>query len=283
MLNILISKKLYINLAIIIIIGILFVVGSIYSLSSFTRHGEEIEVPNFSGFYLDEIKEDIQYSDYKFTITDSIFDVNAEKGSIIAQSPQAGSMVKEGRNIYLTVVAVNPEMVAMPELLDLSLRNAKSKLQTYGIEILKLSYVPNIAKNAVVEVRFHDEEIFSGEKLEKGSGVELVLGLGSLKELIKIPLLIGMTHKQAENELHLASLNIGEEHFEEGDDITTTRIYRQSPNYSDEPKVKQGQKINLYYKSDANFDFEKLLKTIKPSNSINDSLIEQENKENLSI
>ena len=278
--NIFTNKGLYVNLLIIIILGISLLLGTIYSLSSFTRHGEEIEVPDFTGFYLDEIKEDVQYSDFKFTITDSIFDNNAEKGSIISQIPPAGAMVKEGRNIYLTVVAINPEMVTMPALLDLSLRNAKSKLQTYGIEILKLSYVPNIAKNAVVEVKFNDEEIFAGDKLEKGSGVELVLGLGAQRELIKVPLLIGMTHHEAESELHLASLNIGEEHFEEGDDINTARIYRQTPRFSDKPKVKQGQKIDLYYKSNENFDFENLLKTIRPSNHITDSLINQDNYEN---
>ncbi len=277
--NILSSKKLYINLGIIIILGISIIIGSVYSLNSFTRHGEEVSVPNFKGFYLNEIKEDIQYSTFEFTIVDSIYDINAEKGSIISQSPKAGDMVKEGRNIYLTVVAMNPEMVTMPALLDLSLRNAKSKLQTYGIEILKLSYAPNIAKNAVLEVKYNGEEIFEGDKLIRGSGVELVLGLGERKELIKVPLLIGMTHEEAENELHLASLNIGEEFFEEGDDVNTVRIYRQSPKYSDKPNVKLGQTINLYYKSDENFDFEKLLKTIRPSNSINDSLINQNNFE----
>ena len=167
----------------------------------------------------------------------------------------------------------------MPALVDLSLRNAQSKLQTYGIDILKLSYVPNIAKDAVVEVKLNGEEVYAGDRLEKGSGVELVLGLGSQRELIKVPLLIGMTHDEAEKELHLASLNFGEEHFEEGDDIKTVRIYRQTPNYSDKPIVKQGQKINLYYKSDEKFDFDKLLETIKPSNHITDSLINSENYE----
>lgn len=279
MLKILTSKKLLINIAVLLVLGISTLLLSIYSLNSFTRHGEEITVPDFKGFYLDEITEDVQYSNFKFTITDSVYDRHSEKGSIIVQSPVAGQKVKEGRNIYLTVVAMNAEMVSMPALLDLSLRNAKSKLQTYGIEILKLSYIPNIAKNAVLEVRQNGEEVYEDDKLLKGSGVELVLGLGELKELIKVPLLIGLTHLEAENELHLASLNIGDEHFEEGDDVTTVRIYRQIPAYSDKPTVKLGQKIELFYKSDANFDFEKHLQTIRPSNSISDSLINNDNFE----
>ena len=283
MLNIFTSKKLYINIAVLITLSIVLLIGVVYSLDSFTRHGDEIEVPDFAGYYLDEIENEALYSDFKFTITDSIFNKDAEKGSIFAQIPEAGSMVKSGRNIYLTVIAKMPEMVEVPELIDLSIRSAKSKLQTYGIEILKLSYIPNIAKDAVIEVKHNGEEIFAGDRLEKGAGVELVLGLGTQKELIEVPLLIGLTHQQAEDALHLASLNFGIEHFEEDDDKSTVRIYRQIPKYSDEPIVKQGQKIELFYKSDENFDFEKHLKSIRPSNKITDSLITQENSEEIEL
>ena len=279
MIKILTSKKLYINISVLITLSIVLLIGLVYSLDSFTRHGEEIEVPDFAGYYLDEIKDEVLYADFKFTITDSIFNKDAEKGSIFAQIPEAGSMVKSGRNIYLTVIAKMPEMVDVPELRDLSIRSAKSKLETYGIEVLKLSYIPNIAKDAVIEVKHNGEEIYAGDRLEKGSGVELVLGLGTQKELIKVPLFIGLTHQQAEDALHLASLNIGIEHFEEDDDKNTVRIYRQAPRFSDEPIVKPGQKIELYYKSDENFDFDALLKTIHPSNTITDSLISQDNNE----
>ncbi len=266
------SKKLYIHLAIIIGLAIILLIVAIYSLRSFTRHGEEITVPDFSGYYYNELKDQAEFSKFKFTIIDSVFDAGKEKGSIVSQDPKAESMVKEGRHIYLTVVAMKPETIEMPNLVDLSLRNASSVLETYGLKITKLSYVPDIAKNAVVEQHYKGEIIEEGTPIVKGSGIELVLGLGTDKNYIQVPLLVGMTRKQALEELHLASLNMGMEHFEEGDDTTTVRIYRQEPRYSQKKTVKMGANIDVWYKSDKNFDFDQYLKTLKAEEAKADSI-----------
>lgn len=272
MLEILKNKKLYINIGILFSIGVLFLIAIVYSLNSFTRHGETITVPDFTGYYYQELEGQPEFAKFKFTIIDSIYDSSKEKGSIVSQDPNADSKVKNGRHIYLTVVAMNPETIDMPNLVDLSLRNASSIIETYGLIINKLSYVPDIAKNAVVEQKYRGENIEEGTPIIKGSGIELVLGLGTENNYIKVPLLIGLTRKQAIDELHLASLNLGNEHFDQGDDTTTVRIYRQSPNYGKEQTVKMGEIIELWYKSEDNFDFDQYLKTIKSSDKSTDSL-----------
>lgn len=272
MLEIFKYKKLYINLGILVLIGMLILFATVYSLSSFTRHGETITVPDFSGYYYQELANQVEFSKFKFAIIDSIYDPEKEKGSIVSQDPMPDSKVKEGRHIYLTVVSINPESIAMPNLVDLSLRNASSIIETYGLKIIKLSYVTDIAKNAVVEQKYRGENIDEGTPIIKGSGIELVLGLGTENDFIKIPLLIGLTHKQAIQELHLASLNLGAEHYEQGDDTATVRIYRQSPNFSKEQFVKMGEKIELWYKSDDNFDFEQYIQTIKSRDNVTDTL-----------
>ena len=265
MLEILKSRKLYIHISILIGLGIIILLTVVYSLNSFTRHGETVSVPDFRGYYYNELQDQAEFDNFRFVIIDSIYDADKEKGTIASQDPKPEDLVKKNRTIYLTVIAMNPEMVQMPNLIDLSKRNAISILETYGLKVKKLGFVENIAKDAVVEQKYRGEEIEPETEIMKGSGVELILGLGSQKALIQIPLLIGLTRKQAISELHLASLNIGEEHFEEGDDTTTVRIYRQTPNYSEEANVKMGQSIDLYYKSNENFDFEQYIKTIKAS------------------
>jgi beta-lactam-binding protein with PASTA domain len=267
MLELLKNKKLYIHLSIIIGLGILILISIIFSLDNFTRHGEMVSVPDFRGYYYDELKDQAEFNKFRFVIIDSIYDASKEKGSIATQDPSPESLVKENRTIYLSVIAMNPEMVKMPNLIDLSKRNAISILETYGIKVKKLGFVENLAKDAVIEQKYREEEIEPGTEIIKGSGIELVLGLGAQKALIKAPLLIGLTRSQAIRELHLASLNLGEEHFEDGDDTTSVRIYRQVPKYSDKATVKMGESIELYYKSDKNFDFEQYLKTIKSSDN----------------
>ena len=266
------DKRFYIHVLILILLGIGLLFGTIYSLKHFTRHGEEISVPDFSGLLYEELISDPSYNDFQFSIIDSIFDLNREKGSVISQNPKFDSKVKSGRNIYITIVAFTPEHVEMPSLIDLSLRSATSLLETYGLRIAKLSYKPDIARNAVLEQKYLGEDIESGTSIEKGSAIELVLGLGEHRELVAVPLLLGKTHREAIEEIHNSSLNIGEEHFEAGDDTTKVRIYRQSPHYNANKVARFGTKIDLWYKSDEHFDFDALLKNSK-SSSI-DTIIE---------
>jgi len=259
------DKRFYIHLIIIIIIGVGLIWGTIFSLKAFTRHGEEISVPDFSDMIFEELDTDPAYENFNFTVVDSVYDLTREMGAVISQNPKPESKVKSGRTIYLSIVASNPELVEMPNLVDLSLRSASSLLQTYGLKVTKLSYVPDIAKNAVINQKYKGETIEEGEKIIKGSGIELVLGLGEQRELIPVPLLIGKTHSEALKIIHNASLNIGDEHFEAGDDTASVRVYRQSPRFTNKNVARFGTMIELWYKSEANFDFDQYLSNIKPS------------------
>ena len=259
------DKRFYIHLIIIVFLGIGLIWATIYSLKTFTRHGEEISVPDFSDMIYEELEVDPTYESFSFTIVDSVYDITREKGAIISQNPKSESKVKSGRTIYLSVVATTPEQVEMPNLVDLSLRSATSLLQTYGLKVTKLSYVKDIAKNAVLAQKYKGEDIEEGIRIIKGSGIELVLGLGEHYELIPVPLLIGNTHKQALKIIHNSSLNVGEEHFEPGDDTATVRVYRQSPSFTNKNVAYFGTKVELWYKSDTNFDFDQYLNNIRPS------------------
>jgi len=265
MLSFLKDKRFYIHLTIIIVLGFGLIWGTIYSLNSFTRHGQEISVPDFTDMIYDELESDPAYQNFNFMVVDSVYDLNREKGAVISQNPKPEAKVKSGRTIYLSIVATKPELVEMPNLIDLSLRSANSLLQTYGLKVTKLSYVPDIAKNAVINQKYKGEPIEEGEKIVKGSGIELVLGLGEDRELIPVPLLIGKTHSEAVKIIHNASLNMGEEHFEAGDDTASVRIYRQSPRFTNKNVARFGTKVELWYKSDANFDFDQYLKNIRPN------------------
>jgi beta-lactam-binding protein with PASTA domain len=263
MLELLKNKKLYLHLGYISVSGIVLLMITIFSLKSFTRHGESISVPNFTGLFYSELENQPEYDKFVFTINDSIYDPTKERGSIVEQDPMPEALVKEGRHVYLTVISMNPEMIKMPNLVDLSYRNASSIVETYGLIIKKLNYVPDIAKNAIVAQRYRGKPIAPGSLILKGSGIELDLGLGNDKSLVNVPMLIGLTRREAIKILHLSSLNLGEEHFEIGDDTSSVRIYRQSPNYSITPNVNMGQAIDFWYKSNKNFDFEQYLNTLK--------------------
>lgn len=257
----LVKRKFWIHLTIILLLTVLLVWLTVKGLGIFTRHGQSISVPDFAGLYYEELPSNPEFEKFNFKIIDSIYDLKREKGSIITQDPLPNSQVKEGRLIYLTVVSLNPKKVEMPNIVDLTLRNATSLLQSYGLHVNKISYVPDIAKNAVIEQHYKGKIITPGTAIEKGSSVDLVLGLGERRELVSIPLLIGLTKHEAIEKLHLSSLNLGEIHYD-SKDTSNNRIYNQDPFYTKRNIMKFGGKVNVWFKSENDFNFEQYLNNL---------------------
>ncbi len=257
------SKRVWINLIAMVILTGLVVFGAMKYLDIYTRHGKNIEVPDFKGLKLNEIEQYTAEKYFEFVVIDSVYDSGEEKGSIIAQDPLPNSTVKKGRKIYLTIVAFQPEKIEMPDLHDLTLRQAKAILQDYGLQIAALEYVPNLARNAVLKQEYLGQEIRPGERIEKGSAVKLVLGKGTGSEKIEIPFLIGMKRKKAINTIHANSLNLGKETFYNPADTFGARVYTMDPRPYKNRKLELGDSVDLVYRNSRNFDFEQYIREYK--------------------
>jgi len=105
--------------------------------------------------------------------------------------------------------AINPERVAMPNLVDLTRIQASAKLESFGLKVGHISYEPNIAINVVLVQRINGEEIIAGDSVIKGSSIDLVLGNGLSDEQAAIPNLIGLSLEEAKTKALDRNLNIG--------------------------------------------------------------------------
>ncbi|MDZ7778258.1 MAG: hypothetical protein U5L09_22890 [Bacteroidales bacterium] len=151
----------------------------------------------------------------------------------------------------------------MPNLLDLTLRQSISLLETYGLKVNKLEYVQDLAKNAVLQQLHQGEIIEPGEEIFKGSEIDLVLGTGRRTSKVTIPFLIGKKQSQAHRMLYKNSLNVGEQYFLDSEDTTRLRIYKTKPSSANRAEVPMGTYVDLYLRSDRNFDFFGLIKKIE--------------------
>lgn len=223
-------------------------------LSSYTKHGETIDVPNIIGKTQLEAEQILKDANLRFVIADSIFDIKKPKGSVLDQNPSANFKVKENRTIYVTLNALTPPKVQMPSLVDASIRQAKSMLESYGLILGKTTFKPDFAKDAVLSQRFKGKEIEPGTLLLSGSKIDLVLGDGNKRgERVSVPNLIGLTKDEAERRLKNISLAIGAKIFDETvKDSLAARIYRQSPQYSSDAQISEGQSIDLFFTQDKN-------------------------------
>jgi beta-lactam-binding protein with PASTA domain len=158
---------------------------TLYSLSWYTKHSDYIVVPDFRSQYIGDVIMGDKFSDFKFFVNDSIFDPEKPRGSILSQDPYPGSRVKHNRMIYLTIASLIPEKTNMPDLKDLTLRQAQSILESSGLRLGKLIFIKAFDEDAVQNQLFGSRVIAPGTKIDKGSVIDLQVGMGAKAEALK--------------------------------------------------------------------------------------------------
>lgn len=253
--NFLTKRAFYINLFIIIALAIIIIEAVFYSLKDYTRHGEEIVVPDFVGKDCDSVLE--QYSDvFNFVLLDSVYSKSYPEGSFYQQDPLPNSNVKKGRNLYYVKVSEAPEKVVMPNLRNLSLRQAMVLLKSNGLKVSELEFVDHFAKNAVVEQRYDGEVIEPGTEIVKGSAVKLLVGYGRGDKKTHLPNLLTAPKENVKNLIHEASLNMGKENYMDYDENERYRVYKMEPAYDIQTLVTLGSTVDVWYRSETKFDFD---------------------------
>lgn len=229
-------------------------------LDIYTMHGKTINVPDLKGIETGEAIQILKDNNLRAVINDSVFDSTSEKGTVSSQNPEAGKEVKKNRTVYLTTVAILPEMVEMPNLNDLSLRQALAILDNYGLKAGKLEYVPNIARDNVLQQKYNNGTIEPGTLIEKGTPIDLELGTGESGNLVTVPFMVGKPREEAILLLNQSSLNVGEEVFLDDEESSDLRVYRQDPGMeTGMKKLERGKQVDLFYRSAENFDFEEYM------------------------
>lgn len=225
-----------------------FVGVSALALNFMTRHNRQKPVPNFIGVHIDEVARAAKRASLELEIADSVFAPIYAGGTVIEQTPAAGVEVKRGRRVFVTITSHSQKMVPVPYVTGFSLRQARNMIETAGLEIRRLRYVPNIATNNVLaEIAGRDTiRRGSNKRLEVGSGVTLVVGRSSSADWVEVPSLAGMTLGQAKSALWERGLNVGE--ITRGDNINLVnqrdaRVARQS--YNPGHQVELGTEIGF--------------------------------------
>jgi beta-lactam-binding protein with PASTA domain len=232
------------------------------TLKWYTHHGEFVAVPSLVGLLPGQIEQLETIGNFEVIVVDSVFDSRQPKGSVIIQDPLPGSNVKRHRKIYLTTVALLPEKVSMPNLVDLTLRQASATLETYDLILGPINYVPDIAANAVLGQFYNSREIVPGTMILKGSVISLRVGQSMGNGRYPMPFLLGKTKSEVLQILGRYHLTVGEDVFENDADPESARVFSQSPAYEKGLMVNAGQTVNLVYRDPVDFDFESYLTEI---------------------
>jgi beta-lactam-binding protein with PASTA domain len=253
--NFILSKSFFksLGLAAVLIVG--FIMGLLIWLNFYTRHGQSRPVPDFVGLTMDQTIKVAKKSKVRYQIIDSVYTSEVPRGCIAEQNPVAGFKVKKWRNIMLTINAFKPEMVAMPNLVNLPKRQAIALIEGAGLEMGTPKYVPDISIDVVIKQLHNGREIQEGDSLQKGSVVDLVLGKGISNQRTSVPNLVGMSFQSAKEKVFGASLTLVTSIYDNtvvsGTDSANAFVYKQNPDFSNQSSLPLGSSIYLWLTIDS--------------------------------
>lgn len=251
----LLTKKFLRHLGLAVAITLVLLLGIMLWLKIYTHHGKTIVVPDLTGLTLEEVDDVTSSRRLRFEVVDSVFSTEMPRGTVIKQNPVAVSRVKKNRKIFLTMNAVNPEMVSMPQLIGLSFRQARLALQNAGLVQGNITYRPDFAKNNVLQQMHRDTVINEGTIITKGAVIDLVLGMGLSNETTRVPDLVGLGLEEANAIISDYFLNLGaityDENFEDAEDSAAAFIWRQYPDYDELKRLNMGMEVDVWLTLDS--------------------------------
>ncbi|MDR2475953.1 MAG: PASTA domain-containing protein [Bacteroidales bacterium] len=147
-------------------------------LNSYTRHGDSVVVPDIKGFTVAEAASSLEARDLRYEIVDSLYTKDKKGGIVCEQLPQANSTVKSGRVIYLTINAYSRRQIELPDVRDLSPRQAETLLKNIGFSVETQPVESEFI--CVLRIKQGDKSVYPGAKFVDGSKIILEVGDGSL-------------------------------------------------------------------------------------------------------
>lgn len=175
------NRAFWLNLIAMPVVVIAVILGVLHWLDVYTHHGESIIVPNVNGLPVKEAQNECSKKNLRVEIVDSNYVKGILAGAVLEQKPAAGSKVKIGRTIYLTINTGEAPKVTIPDIIDnSSFRQAEARLRALGFKLTEPEYIEG-EKDWIYGVKYNGKELTSGEKIPREAVLTLCVGDDKLK------------------------------------------------------------------------------------------------------
>ena len=238
------------NVVLAVIVATIILVILIVWLRGYTQHGVEVEVADVRGIVSEEAEPILAEQGLVLVVIDSTYSDKVPFGTIVEQDPKPNSHAKHGRAVYVTINATTKRQVVMPNLQDISYRQAETTLRGLGLRVDSVyEYEPSMYRDLVLDVKCNGVSVQPGEKLAVGTKVRLVVGFGRGTEQVEVPNTIGLTLQDARSLLLSHRLTVGAVSYDEPEEEGVPQyVYRQIPSAGD--KLLEGETVALRLSAD---------------------------------
>ncbi len=245
------TKFVVTNIVIAVVIAVVLFVIVVLWLNRYTLHGKEITIPQVTGMTQEEAEIVLRGSGLYLVVVDSTYSDKAPLGTVVEQTPPALSHAKPDRPVYVVMNARTKQLIPLPELHDVSYRQAEATLRSIGLQVAKVVYEPSLYPDNVLDVRAGGLSLSEGMRLPEGSGVTLVVGRRQGNSTVIVPSLLGMSLPQARTALLQIGLTIGAYTYDvepTPENLDKYIIYRQSP--TEGATLQEGSTVNIQLTTD---------------------------------
>lgn len=245
------TKFVVTNILIAAGVAVVLFVSVVIWLRHYTLHGKEVTIPQVTGMTQEEAEIVLRGSGLYLVVVDSTYSDKAPLGTVVEQTPPALSHAKPDRPVYVVMNARTKQLIPLPELHDVSYRQAEATLRSIGLRVAKVEYEPSLYPDNVLDVRAGGLSLNEGTRLLEGSGVTLVVGRRQGNSMVSVPSLLGMSLAQARSTLLKMGLTIGAYQYDvEPTPETLERyiIYQQSP--TEGATLQEGSTVNIRLTTD---------------------------------
>ena len=207
-------------------------------LPSISYHRETVTVPHLTGMHINEVKDFLSDRALSFKVAaDSDFATEYPPLSVLKQIPPPGAQIKIHRNIIVTLNTTRPPSVSMPNLVDGSVKNAQMLLKANRLGLGKISYVDDLARNAVIAQYWKGNEINASSPILQGEVIDLDVGNGLGNQNFSVPNLVGIHIQEAEIIVISSGLRVGHKSYKSEGKQQTYRKTTQGDSVLIEEKI----------------------------------------------
>ncbi len=233
----------YILSFLIIAIATLLLIDNII-LPAIGNTNKEIYIPDVKGMRIDEGISTLSNFNTKVFYIDYI--EGYIPNEILSTSPRAFTKVKEGREIKITVIA-NQEDIIITDFTNNSLRSAELFLNRNSIKLdtIIYEYSENLKKNNIIS-----QYPKPGNKINNDTKITLIVSLGIPPDYYIVPDLINLSYNKAKIRINESGLLVGNIIYEFVDTLLNNTVIQQDqPPYK---RLSMPLEINLIISKDKN-------------------------------
>ena len=172
------NHRIIANLCYIIVASMLILWATMIWLDVWTDHGETCQVPDVKNMTFEEASRELSKVSLIAVLSDSIFANDSKSGMVVDQVPNAGSIVKPNKSVYLVINAFARKCVSMPNFEGMPIRQARSVLKGLGFTEIREVEVAHEYKGEVVSVRYNGLPISTDMKIPITASLTIEVGKG---------------------------------------------------------------------------------------------------------